>query len=549
MRSTRRLWRLATLPLTVAFAGGPGAASGQAIEGTVRHQQTGDPLPGVLVSVLSVDGGRLRAVLTDDSGRFALDVPAGSYTLRAERIGLRTSTTEAFELRAGEPREEQIEMSDRAVEIAGLVVDSRLRACRLDAEGATRIQRWWSEVSTALNVRRALRNEQLGPFLVERFQREWNLDVDEVIASSRSVAVSRSNRPFVSVAEERLAEDGFVVGAADIGRTFFAPDAEVLLSDVFLSQHCFSLVEDGGRDRQIGLRFEPLEDRDVTDIAGTFWVDTVTAELRDMDFGYTNLEGPEAEAAGGRVAFRYLASGAWIVSDWHIRMPKIGARAGSSRLRTVGYVDAGGVVIPLSSPAPTEALGRIRGIVADSLRGGVLPGAIVTILGTSRQTTTAEDGSFWFFDVPEGTHYVSFAHRDLTRWGLDPGYVRLEVREGETASADLAVPSFEQAALALCLGAGVDAEALVVGRLVGTYRVTFPDRGVLLSYGSTARRGGAEQERLAFRTDSSGRFVACSIPAGEMVTVSVDLGNRWSEVADFFARDGELTYREIRIDP
>ena len=54
------------------------------ITGTVRDQDTGGPLATVQVYLQ----GTSRGTLTDQNGRFVLgDVPPGSYTLNAQRIG------------------------------------------------------------------------------------------------------------------------------------------------------------------------------------------------------------------------------------------------------------------------------------------------------------------------------------------------------------------------------------------------------------------------------------------------------------------------------
>jgi len=539
--SGRRLYVAATLAL-LAVGLSSGAAQAQGIIGTVRHQSTGEPLPGVLVSVIGPGGERVRAVLTDGTGGFTVEVPMGRYQLRAERIGLRTEMTDTFDLNTFNMRFQRIEMAARAIEIAGLVVDSRVQSCRLDPQKATRLQRWWSEIRTALDVSAALQREQFGRFLVEKFDREWDKDLREIIASNRRFEVSVSTRPFVSASAQELADEGFVQGDPGPERLYYGPDADVLLSSVFLTQHCFSLVEERDRDHQLGLHFEPVEGREVADIEGTLWVDTVTSELTDLDFRYVNFDGPEGDDAGGNIVFEYLPSGAWIVSDWYIRIPKTSVLF--RRVSVIGYFDGGGSVTPLSPPEPGGAVGSIRGLVADSLRGGGLGGAVVTLLGTSRQTLTDDDGRFGFFEVPVGSHYVGFFHDELDTWGLGSGYVQVDLREGGSADVTLFVPSFEQVALALCMGRGVDAETVVVVRVLGPDRDPRPGERIRLAYELPRRRGG-RMVQLNFRTDESGRFVVCSIPGGKPVTIRANLGGEWADITDFTPQEGEVTYREI----
>ena len=64
---------------------GPQIVAAQAVEGVVRHQNSGEPLSGVLVSVLGLDGERIRGVLSNGTGGFSIEVPMGSnpFTIRS----------------------------------------------------------------------------------------------------------------------------------------------------------------------------------------------------------------------------------------------------------------------------------------------------------------------------------------------------------------------------------------------------------------------------------------------------------------------------------
>ena len=400
MTTVARRLRIAVAFVALAAGGTlPQGARAQGITGTVRDATTSAPLPGVLVTVLDYAGERVRGVLSDATGRFVIELPMGRYQIRAERIGLRPETTEPFDLNTFNMRFEQIVMTDRAVLIEGLVVDSRVKSCRIDPEAAVQIQRWWEEIKTALDASSVLQRQRFATFQIEKFEREWSDDLERVIASSSRVELSQWSRPFSSVEADFLAKEGFVQGEIGGQRQYYAPDADVLLSDVFLSQHCFSLVEDDNRDDQLGLHFEPIETRTIPEILGTLWVDTTTAELQNLDFRYTNVDGVGDSESGGLVAFEYLASGAWIVSEWYIRMPKVGVRQrrGREEYLLLGYVDVGGQVTPLLATDAAEeggGVGAIRGVVFDSIRGGGVVDATVTILGTQRYATTDTAGEF-----------------------------------------------------------------------------------------------------------------------------------------------------------
>src|SRR5690606_981255 len=91
-----------------------------------------------------------------------------------------------------------------------------------------------------------------------------------------------------ALAPDTLADHGFV---RDMDGTviFYAPDAEVLLSDAFLNTHCFGLRETTaqGEDR-VGLTFEPVPGRRVPDVRGVLWLDTEGARLRSIEYQYVN---------------------------------------------------------------------------------------------------------------------------------------------------------------------------------------------------------------------------------------------------------------------
>ena len=91
---------------------------------------------------------------------------------------------------------------------------------------------------------------------------------------------------------------GKTLGEAD---AFFAPDASVLLSPSFASTHCFGLVAPPpGREALIGIEFRPnAPRRGHPDIEGTFWLDRASAELRSLDFRYTELPAPTERAEPG----------------------------------------------------------------------------------------------------------------------------------------------------------------------------------------------------------------------------------------------------------
>jgi len=529
----------------------PAVVVGQGVTGVVVDASSSAPIPGVLVSVLNASGARVGAVLTDASGRFTVEVSApGQFSARAERIGLATSNTDPFDVASEGLHALRIEMADRAVQIEGILVDSRVKACRIDPAEAIQIQRWWSEVRKALDVSSVVQRDRLARFRIQRYEREWSADLRSLAAERTDMQVGFASRPFVSASVESLTEGGFVQGP-DGDRQYFAPDADVLLADAFLAQHCFSVVADGVDADRLGLRFEPIRSRKVPDIIGTLWVDTTTAELTNLDYIYANIDWLPQNESGGRVEFRYLPSGTWIVSDWFIRMPQVGVRAGESSGLTevVGYVDVGGRVRQLATTVGADdgATGsaRLGGAVFDSIRGGPLAGARVVLVGSRFSGQTDAAGRFEITGLPAGEHQVTFFHADLTKWGVTSRVATVDLAEDSRREIQLAVPRFRNIAALMCRGRG-DVGALLTGYVVdddgsGLENVTVEVAWEIPGAGGATRTFTAEA-----RTGSGGRYLICEVPAEARVELTVVTEQGRGRMTSVVLPTAEITYRELR---
>jgi hypothetical protein len=136
-----------------------------------------------------------------------------------------------------------------------------------------------------------------------------------------------SLNPFRSIGADSLAKVGYVTTARDGRTTFRAPDADVLVSDRFLNEHCLTLAEGSASNPEwLGVGFRPADRRrGVVGIEGTMWIDKRSYELRRVDFRYAGIEPMlDAAGAGGWMDFVRLANGLWITGRWELRMPQLG---------------------------------------------------------------------------------------------------------------------------------------------------------------------------------------------------------------------------------
>jgi hypothetical protein len=270
--------------------------------------------------------------------------------------------------------------------------------------------------------------------VVER-ERELDLERRLVITEEIRDLGWTTGNPIRSRPPEELIEEGFVRRAGDGGWTYHGPDADVLLSDLFLDTHCLRLADPGRDPALIGVSFEPVRRRGVADIEGTLWLEREGAVLRTLEYAYT--WSPWAAARGvasGRVEFEPLPGGLWIVRRWRIHMPKMVQDAtwlarGMSGLRVAAIAEAGGEVVhigssddPASHAPPPATSGDIAvearaappgaSTVAALCPGGALGTGEAVVVGTVRDSRTGAPIGGAGVDL-EWTDYRVVADREL----------------------------------------------------------------------------------------------------------------------------------------
>jgi iron complex outermembrane receptor protein len=122
------------LPMVLAAAV-PALASAQAgrITGSVADSAS-RPISGAQVSVV----GKAHQAISDDAGRFMITgVPAGSYEVRAQRLGQRAVTIPGIAVRANEETKVSFVLHRAAIELSGVVVSASRRAEKITDAPAT----------------------------------------------------------------------------------------------------------------------------------------------------------------------------------------------------------------------------------------------------------------------------------------------------------------------------------------------------------------------------------------------------------------------------
>ncbi len=319
------------------------AAQSQVTEVRIRvHSPIGERLGGALVAL--VDNGQrvvAEGVITQDGTR-VLTAPAGSYRVRVRRIGFVPFLSEPITV----PHSQELTLSIESprVMLQSVVVTSRSACGAIDPNDRS-LSLVWEEISKALRVSQLSTRdfEGIDRFFVYRS----HLNAKRAVVRSDTTFYKQGNRkPFQVPNPAVIALEGYVLGDARSGWTYFAPDETILLSEHFARTHCFQVVGDPNRPEQIGIAFKPARGRNVPEIAGILWVDRGNAELREVTFQFVNSRVFEEFGAGGYTKFMRVPSGAWIVDDWALRAPLLSRdREPNSRFRIEGYVEDGGGVL------------------------------------------------------------------------------------------------------------------------------------------------------------------------------------------------------------
>lgn len=373
--------RLCLLALLCFVAGSPLTA--QVLTGVLLETDTRAPIEGALVSLLT-DDRRLTLSFTDAQGAFALRAPQpGRYRLRAERIGFDTETSAEIEISAVGRGGFEFLIRTRAVYLDAIEVTGDARCGRRD--DGSEVARVWDEARKALDA--VALTESAG--MVRLAVVSWKRDIDAATGSPsnerRQIRSARSRIPLRSLPPDDLADAGYV-RSDETGIDWYAPDADVLLSDSFQATHCFSLRGDADRPSLIGLAFRPLSPTGTPDIEGTMWLDRQSAEIRELDFRYARLPWRIWDRSiGGRVSFQRLGGGPWIVSDWQVRMPiMVRAMERDVEIRISGFLEEGDQVLDVRS---IERIRATDGIVASA------PVAPDSTIGVRAVGTTAAPDS------------------------------------------------------------------------------------------------------------------------------------------------------------
>jgi len=516
-----------------ALCAAPLATQAQMVRGQVVDSLAGTPVGRGFVVLLDGTGAEVARTLTGADGEFSLLAPrVGRYTLRSEVIAYRASESPAFDLSIRTPTEITFRILGVPVRLSSFEVVGD-EQCRPPDESID-VAPVWEEARKALSAAAWSANRTESRHLLHRYQRVESRH-ERLRRETVWVIEGKATQPFASIRPDRLTTSGYIVRSGDRNR-YFGPDANVLLHEGFQNTHCFWAERGKGEfEGLLGLKFRPVRERSVTDIEGTLWLEPETAELRQIEFSYTDLPYDfEDERIGGSIHFARLRSGAWILSKWEIRTPVvenqrrmvsagvIGTRQGLAGLQKIG----GAVIEAVGSDGTVEFVSpdmvEITGLAYDSSRSAPLANHRVTVVGTRYSTTTDAAGRFAFKTLLSGKYEVTLARLDSL--GFDYGRAKAEFVPGSPVEMVVVVPPVETVYRYLCGSGGLGAAQHVIMGTITEIESGLPIDKVRVEMEWYAV-AGSDDGKLRARTDDDGRYVLCPVRGRYPVTVVTDAKN------------------------
>ena len=342
---------LVTIPLR--------AASPQAEQSELRirlQSNDGTAVAGALVALLGPNDSVIAEGLSSESGTRILRAPSGVYRVRARRIGFLPFVSSPVAL----PRQGELLLGIETARVVldRIVVNSKSPCSRSDP-GSRSLGIVWDEIDKALRASQ-LTIEDLSGFGRGRVFRREVANNGAVLSTDTTLFDIINQRPFGAIDPDSLARGGYVHGDEANGWTFYAPYETVLLSDRFAATHCFRLVREAARSGEIGVAFEPIPQRKLADIFGVLWVDERTAELREIVFHFVNAGVLARFEPGGFTRFLRVPSGAWIVDEWLLKLPRLTVKRSAfigQEYMLAGYYEHGGGILN-GPPRVTDSLNR-----------------------------------------------------------------------------------------------------------------------------------------------------------------------------------------------
>ena len=332
------------------------------LTGILVSEGDGSPVDVAVVSLVQSDDPVVWETLSNASGAFSLPLPpAGTYRVRVSRIGYESWTSGPIFIDSAQASGPlRLEIPVRPVPLPELMVTEQ-NDCPTTPEERRRAFELYESV---LPILASMSTAATGDSLLvsmERPVRIWRQGGFRYKQDTVTVMVTEA---LSNASPGHLEAYGYADVVGDSITTFYAPDGAALASPGFLGTHCLSPAADGEGDDDAltGLAFEPRPDREVVDVRGVLWIDTVANEPQELAFHYTSLRPflrrhwvpqlgvlrddferrfPRRLATvgtlhvqesrfGGQLRFEHVANDRWLIREWRMFTPRLSHRTFSA---------------------------------------------------------------------------------------------------------------------------------------------------------------------------------------------------------------------------
>jgi hypothetical protein len=508
-----------------ALVCGSAVARAQTVRGVVTSVAKAT-VSGVVVQLLDSAGRVAAQALSGERGEFRISVAsAGVYHLRALRIGFRPTTSGPIALTSDAVVVHELVLTGLPITLDTVRVVDRSSCRQMSGDSAAATFAVWEQVRTALTAATLTSIESgIGSTTVS-YERTLDASGRRIRQQHSTLQSGYVREPWRSLGSDSLHRIGYVVTDRSNTTTYYGPGLDVLLSSVFIEDHCFRLTHDGDR---LGLVFEPRRERSrVAEIRGTLWLDRASLELRSLEYRYANLLREQEERAGGHIEFARMRDGAWVITRWQIQMPLM-----QQRIRSARYGDPENIVLEIHVAGGELALVRrggdtlwsrpplvLSGEVTDSVSGKPVSSARVALQGTELEGVTDSHGRFTIQGVLPGEYTIELRTPSLD--SLNAVFQSAVVFTDEASPVQLRAPTAQQVETRVCGSRAGDYSGIILGRLLMSgdsapprHATVFAEWDSLAMYATNLTAGVVPRRRTAeAKADNDGSFRLCGVPA------------------------------------
>ena len=335
---------------------------GARLAGILVSEGDGAPVDGAVVSFVGLDDVVVWETLSNASGAFSLPLPPpGTYRARVTRIGYDSWTSGPIRIDSAQASGPlRLEIPVRPIPLPELMVTEQSNCPTTPEERRRAFELYESVLPILASTSTAATGDSL-LVRMERPVRIWRQGGFRYKQDTVTVMVTEA---LSNASPGHLEAYGYADVVGDSMTTFYAPDGHALASPGFLATHCLSPAADGESDDDAlaGLAFEPRPGREVVDVRGVLWIDTVANEPRELAFNYTSLRPflgrhwvpqlgvlrddferrfPRRLATvgtihvqesrfGGQLRFEHVANDRWLIREWRMFTPRLSYRSFSA---------------------------------------------------------------------------------------------------------------------------------------------------------------------------------------------------------------------------